>query len=278
MRKKLTAPMPFKEALNLSQAKTLLPTSLGSRDLAKLQPDILARARFSAKVRSAGHLAILDDGTNELAAGKIDFASVRLRMKQFLAESGYKPKEGQEGGLQDFSSDRRINLQLKMNVQEAQSYGWWKQGQDPDLLDAFPAREFLRVESRERPRSDWPERWNAARAATITDGATDSSTGRMVALVGHPIWKKLNVFKREYGPFDYGSGYDVEDVSRKEAIELEIIERDTQIFPQDIPFNRDLKASPKIRSQKLRSLLEKSGVGVFDGDVFVFTKRVGGNP
>ncbi|MBI3886154.1 MAG: hypothetical protein HY302_10540 [Opitutae bacterium] len=241
-------PQPFAEALASSQAKTLLPTSLGTRDLQKLSPDIRERSRFSAKVRSAGHLAVLDDGVNDLAAGQIDLATARLRLKQFLQSTGYVPPEGKAGGLQDFSSDRRIDLQLRINTQQAQGYGWWKQGQDPDLLDAFPAREFVRVESRAVPRTDWPERWNAARAATITDGATASDSGRMVALVGHPIWKELNRFRVEYEPFDFGSGMGTEDVARADAMALGIIARDTQIFPQERPFNENLQATPEIRS------------------------------
>lgn len=267
-------PMPYKEALNASQVKTLLRTSLGSADLARLDPAILERARFSAKVRSAQHLQVLDDGTNDIVAGQMDFATARLRLKQFLGRTGYQPPEELRGTLQDFSSDVRTDLQLRMNVQMAQGYGFWKQGQDPDLLDAFPAREFLRVESREEPRTDWPQRWNDARRATITDGATDADTGRMVALVGHQIWAKLNVFGHDYEPFDWNSGMGTEDVSRDEAIELELIARDTQIFPQDRPFNADLQASPEIRSDKLRALLEQSGVGRFNAQgVFVHAPK-----
>jgi hypothetical protein len=274
---KFTRPMPFKDALNASQVKTLLPTSLGSAELARIHPDILEAARFSAKVRSARHLQILDDGTNDILSGQMDYATARLRMKQFLQATGYEPPEHLRGTLQDFSSDRRIDLQLRMNVQMAQGYGHWKQGQDPDLLDAFPAREFVRVESREVPRGDWPQRWNEARRATLADGATDASSGRMVALVGHPIWKELNRFGHEYEPFDYNSGMGTEDVDRATAMELGLIGRDTEIFPQERPFNQDLQTDAAVRSTKLRSLLEQSGVGRFNAEgVFVHQPRKGG--
>lgn len=266
-------PLPFKEALNASRVKVLLPTSLGSAELEKLSDDIRERARFSAKVRSAQHLSILDDGSNQILDGKLDLASARLKLKQFARETGYQPPEHLAGTLQDFSSDARTNLQLRMATQMAQGYGNWKQGQDPDLLDAFPARELLRVEDREVPR-DWHARWDEARAATTTDGATASSSGRMVALVGHPIWRKLSRFNQEYEPFDYGSGMGTEDVSRNDAMDLKIIGRDTQIFPQDRPFNADLQASTEFRSDKLRSLLEASGVGRFNAQgVFVHSNN-----
>lgn len=179
--------------------------------------------------------------------------------------------EEKRGGLEDFASTARTNVQLQTNVQLAQGYGWHQQGLQEDLLDAFPAREFLRVEAREQPRQDWPQRWNQARAETITDGATDSASGRMVALVGHPLWKRLSRFGLEHEPFDHGSGYGTEDVSRAEAMDLGLIDRDTQIFPAADNFNADLQASPQIRSARLRAKLEATGLGRFDGNTFIFT-------
>jgi hypothetical protein len=264
-------PMPFKEALQASHVKTLLPTSMTSAQLDQLSVDVRERSRFSAQVRSALHLDAIDSGVNRLVAGDSDLATQRLAVKDFLRGTGYMPTPETRGGLQDFSSDARINLQLLTNAQQAQGYGWWKQGQDQVLLDAFPARKFVRVESRLVPRTDWPARWNAARAATTTDGATDSSTGVMAALVGHPIWVELNRFRTEWEPFDFGSGMGTEDMSRAKAIEAGLIERDTQIFPQERPFNADLKATPEVRSATVHALLEQSGVGHFDeSGVYVY--------
>ena len=266
---KYSEPMPYKTAMRLAGSKTLLPTGLGTADLQRLAPSVRERALFSAKVRTAEHLSVLDDGISALVSGQSDVATQRLALKQYLAQIGYRPAEGEAGGLKDFSSDARINLQLLTNVQQAQGYGWWKQGQDVDLLDAFPAQEFVRVKSRRVPRTNWHERWDAARAATISEGATASGSGRMVALKNHPIWAKLSRFGTPYGPFDFGSGMGVEDVSRREAMALRLIDRDTQISPQDRPFNQGLQASPAVRSETLRGLLEQSGVGTFEGDVFV---------
>jgi hypothetical protein len=274
---KYSAPMPFKEALAQSQAKVLLPTSLGTRDLQKLSTDIRERARFSARVRSAEHLQVLDDGINDLVAGQLDLATARLRVKQFLTRTGHLPPQGAEGGLKDFSSARRINLQLTVNVKQAQGYGWWKQGQDPDLLDAFPAQEFLRVEDREQPRDDWNDRWDTARAIAGAKGATHSGSGRLVALKNHRIWIELSRFRTPYEPFDFNSGMGVEDVDRADAVDLGLIERDTQLLPQERPFNADLQATPEVRSERLRSLLEASGVGRFNQDGVFIAVRKGGS-
>lgn len=270
-------PIPFKQALDIARMKTLLPTSMTSEEIALLEAGILERSRFSARVRSAEHLEVLDGGIDDLVSGKIDPATARLRIKQFLARSGYEPDPEIEGGIQDFSSDVRIDLQLRMGVKQAQGYGWWQQSQDAVILDAFPASEFLRVGAREKPRENWKERWNAARAATTAEGATDSASGRMVALKNHPIWSALSRFGTPYEPFDYGSGMGTEDVSRREAIALGIIDRDTIIPPEQRPFNEDLQATPQVRSDTLKTLLNASGAGRFDaGGVFHFAPKKGG--
>jgi hypothetical protein len=267
--------MPFKEALDIARARTLLPTSLGTSGLQKLSADIRERSLFSAKVRTVEHLSVLRSGTDELTAGTLDLASARLSVKQFLTRTGYVAPKGKEGGLQDFSSDQRINLQLLTNVQQAQGYGWWQQGQDETILDAFPAQEFLRVEARDNPRSDWADRWDYARLNTNTKGATAAGSGRMVALKDHPIWVKLSRFGTPYEPFDFNSGMGVEDVSREDAMGLGIIDATTKITPQERPFNEDLQASPDVQSDKLRALLEQGGVGHFNGGVFVRTPKGG---
>ncbi|MES2692659.1 MAG: hypothetical protein V4773_04240 [Verrucomicrobiota bacterium] len=269
-------PFPFRQAVTAAQARTLLPTNLRTREFEELVENgfagVLERARFSAGVRKVEHLAVIDDGINDLVAGTTDIATQRLRVMQFVRGTGYMAEEGQRGGLQDLAARRRIDLQLTVGVQQAQGYGWWKQGQQADILDAMPAQEFLRVEDREQPRQNWKQRWNKARAETVVDGATDSSAGRMIALKNHPIWPALSRFGTPYEPFDFGSGMGVEDTLRSEAIAFELIERDTQIFPQDRPFNQGLQATPEVRSLTLRQLLEATGLGRFDGKgVFVYT-------
>jgi hypothetical protein len=259
-------PRPFKEALDSIRARSALPTGMSSAELARIDGEVLERARFSARVRSAEHLDVLDSAVEDFVAGKTDLATARLRIKQFLARAGYRPDAEEAGTLQDFSTRARIDLQLQTCASQAQGYGRWKQQQDAALLDAFPAREFLRVEAREKERPDWPQRWDAARAATLAEGATSSGSGRMVALKNHPIWTALSRFGTPYEPFDFGSGMGTEDVPRSEAMELGLIDRDTQIPPEERPFNEDLKASPKVRSDRLKDLLIQTGAGLFDAD------------
>jgi hypothetical protein len=251
-------PRPFREAVQANQVRRVLPTDLSSSMLEEIEPEILLRARFSAKVRSADHLGVLDNLVREITGGKTDFATARLALQQHLAAAGYTPGPEHAGGLQDFSSPARTDLQLRMNVEQARNYGHWKQGQDADILDAFPAQEFLRVESREKERDDWHERWLRA------GGPRTGAWPRMIALKNDPCWSALSRFGTPWPPFDFSSGMGVEDVSRREAEGLGLITRDEIPKPQDMGFNEDLAATPATQSQVLRAALEATGVGLFD--------------
>lgn len=260
----LAKPLPYREALQYLQQKSLLPTTGRTAELERLGAAITERSAFSAAVTKAEHLQRVQDAAGNLVSGQTDFASQRLALKQFLQAEGYMPSEEDRGTLRDLSSDARLEVQVMTPVQMAQGYGYWKQGQDPAVLDAFPAQEFLRVEAREVPRTDWQDRFKAAGGDVIN--------GRMVALKNDPVWTKLSRFGQPYEPFDFGSGMGTEDVSRAEAIDLGLIDRDTELLPQDRPFNQDLQAAPEVRDENLRSLLEATGLGSFDAaGVFHFS-------
>ncbi|EIP99453.1 hypothetical protein OpiT1DRAFT_03970 [Opitutaceae bacterium TAV1] len=259
----------FIEAMQANEVRALLPTDLDSAWLEELDPEIRIRARFSAKVESARHLSRLDEAVAQFTEGKIGWVEAKKNIRQSIEREGYVPDPEHRGGLQDLSSDARITLQLRMNVQQAQGYGHWKQGQNPTLLDAFPAQEFLRLASREKPRENWPERWLAA------GGPRTSAWPRMIALKNDPCWVSLSRFGTPYPPFDYSSGMGVVDTPRREAEALGLITRDDIPQPQDLGFNDDLQASPGVRSQVLHSALEATGVGRFDKDG-VFRAITGG--
>lgn len=258
-------PLPFAEALGSQAVRRYLPTDFTSGQLAQLDPSLLRRAQFSATLTDLDHLDELGTAYREILAGTLDRATARLRIKDYLARKGYAPDPDKAGGLQDLSSDRRINLQLDVNVEMMRGLGNHLQGQEPAVLDMWPARELVRVRDAEKPR-DWNTRWDEARAATTEDGATASAEGRLVAIVGHPIWKELSRFGNEYPPFDYGSGMGLRDVSRREAMRLGIIDRDTQVFPDQSAPRPDMnvETSSAVRDPRLRAALEQTGLGAFD--------------
>ena len=152
------------------------------------------------------------------------------------------------------------------------------QGQDPVLLDEFPARELVREfgigtsrGSTNRPGDlSWEERFEKAGGTLVN--------GRMVALVSDPVWKRLgdpalfdDGLGNEWSPFAYGSGMGLRDIGRDEAEELGLIAPNQEIFPKPIDYAAELAQPPEIRDAALRSMLEESGLGTFQDGVFVFS-------
>jgi hypothetical protein len=270
----LTAPMPYKEALDSREVKSILPTTGKTSDFAQLAPEVKERAMFSATVDSGELLQKIDDMVNSILTGQSDQATARAQVSDLLWDMGYnQPDPDKQGGLQDLKSEDRINLQLETNVEAARGYGWWKQGQQADVLDEYPAQELVRFSvpkggiSAER---NWADRW--------TKAGGQFYDGRMIALKNDPVWSRLGdpgLFEdglgNPYPPFAFNSGMDVQDIDRDEAVDLGLIDEDTEIFPQDRGFNDDLQASPDVRNQQLRDAMEDSGAGHFDQDgTFIF--------
>lgn len=253
-----TRPVPFKEAIASRELKTVLPTSASSAELSTLEPAIRERAMFSARTANADYL----DSVNRLitrilspetaAPGEtMNPATARLGMKSMLQGLGYQPDPDQRGGLQDLSSDARLNLIVATNTQMAQGHGAWLADQDPARLEAWPAQELYRLEQRDKPR-DWATRWLAAGGQIYQ--------GRMIALKNDPVWAGISAFGLEYPPFDYNSGMWVRDISRSEAVQLGVMAPEQSApTPADTRgFNEGLKASVDALSPALQEALVKT--------------------
>lgn len=267
-----TAPMPFTAALDSAEVRSILPTTGSHADLQRLDPQIKRRALWSARVTSVEHLQKLQDLRDGILRGEIDQATARLQIKQLLAEQGYQPDPEQAGGLQDLSSDQRIDLQLETNVNVARGAGWYEEGQDPVVLDAFPAQELIDTAPGGDPkrRRDWAARW------AICGG--QFYNGRMIAPKGDPIWRKLgdpSLFPdglgNEWAPYAINSAWRTRDVARDESVALGVIADNTEILPRPLDLNAELQATPDVRDGWLRQALEDSGLGSFDAKgVFSF--------
>lgn len=249
----LNSPIPFREALRRHEVRKVMPTNMGSGELREVHQGILQRSFFSARTTLAGYLQEAKSRIGELVDGKTDIATVRLRLKEELQRLDYSPSAEEAGTIKDLSSDRRLELVIRTNTQVAQNFGHWREGQDAAALDQWPAQELFRAEAREEER-DWLSRWREAGESTgpINSGWTITPEGRMVALKNHAIWDQLGsvaLFDDGLGnpfpPFAFNSGMDVRDIDREEAMELGLIDRDTQIEPETYDFELPPEAMPE---------------------------------
>ena len=252
-----TAPVPFAEAADHSAVKTLLPSALDSQEAQDhLDAEIRERARFSSQITNAEILDELDQWVEKLAQG--DHRS-RHRPQRAPGESpGTRLHPGpraRKAPSRTFTTSRRLNVTLQTNVQMAQGYGQFIQGQDPAVLDLYPAQELYRAQARKVPRN-WNARWSQAAASRPR-----RRTAGFVALKNTPIWTAISRFGTPYPPFDFNSGMRVRNVARSAAMASGLIDRDTRITPEDRGFNKDLAFSPEIRSAQLRQAIVESSDG-----------------
>jgi hypothetical protein len=260
----INAPTPFREALRRLFVRRTMPTTLSTAQIQQLDADIQRGSLYSARTTLRGYLeriretitTILDpksgsrvreDGT-PITEG-MNMADARLALKRELQALNYQPDPDKRGTIQDLSSDRRIELVVRTNTEISQGYGQWVQGQDPAVLDAFPAQELYRAGSPKVARN-WKHRWRAAAGAV---GDTDairilSETGKLIARKDSPIWQALgdglgltadegdDALHNPYPPFAFNSSMDVRDVDRTTAVDLGLVRMEEQLQPQTQEF------------------------------------------
>ena len=248
-----SSPVPWEEAVASRTVRELLPTSLSSQEIATLPAEIRERAMFSARVPYVNHLAKLDriidmivnpefreDESGAMRPTKageyMNEALARKLLRDSLDEEGYAPTEGEEGSLTDLSSEKRIHLQVQMNVDFARGYGTWAQGMDDDVLNEFPAQRFTdSVAEHPRDWDWWESRWEDA-------GLPVLDSGEQVALKTDPGWALLSIFGLPYPPFAWGSTRDLEDVDRDEAEDLGLLAPTERLTGQRRPFAEGMQA------------------------------------
>ena len=275
-------PTPFKEAVDLIRGKGILPTTLGSADLAKLDEGIRRHSVFSAKTTVARYLDLIKQVTTQIVdpvqeAGEyMGSARGREVLRDFLQGIGYTPEAGSEGTLKDLSSDARIDLVVRTNTEMVQGFGQFQQAQNPVVLDAFPCQELYRVQGVETPRQSnagnqfsagsgyggyfWPNKWKGA-------GGSFYGGGRMIARKDDPIWTEISRFGNPYPPFDYNSGMWVKPVSRKEAVALGVIEKADKVTQLSNVYAPPLQTGIKALSPDVLAALQRAipGATVKDG-------------
>ena len=248
--------LPFVEALELQSVKTILPTEFRTFLLNLLPPQIRMRAFFSAGVTKAEWLENWHHILRQLANGEIDLATARLEIKQQLSADRYQPPENGRGGLLDLSSDTRSNLILETNLAQIHGFGQFVQHQQQDVLDLWPAQELVRVID-SKVKRNWPSRWKNAGLPLYQ--------GRMIVLLNDRRILRLSRFGTPWTPLDFKSGMRWRPRTRQFAEEIGLLKPgQSGPTPAGLDLNKELQATPRVRSDRLRQAIQKTGLGKFD--------------
>jgi len=157
-----------------------------------------------------------------------------------------------------------IDFTVKIATEVARGAGNYVRANDADVVEAYPGWELLRIYDRavprgfkmdskgklvEDPEDAWPARWRAAAEGLEDEDAIIGileTTERMMALKNSEIWQRLgdgsggydDTLGNPFPPFAFNSGFDVNEVSDKECVELGLLKADEQAEPAEIDFSK----------------------------------------
>jgi hypothetical protein len=229
-------PLPLQTAADRLKTKTIVGSTLRSRQWKDVPQQIRERSFFSSRVawtdllqrEKADLVANLERVKKTYQGGEafVDRSGFIRDQRKFLSENGYKLSQGGAGDVRDITSAKRLGMIF--DVQTGHAKGFTRRKLDADnplFLNAWPAKELVRIDSRKEPR-DWSAIWDEARAAIPDpETATESSSGRLAALKTSSIWTAISDFGLPYPPYKFGSGMGDRMLKRSEVIELGILER-----------------------------------------------------
>lgn len=163
----------------------------------------------------------------------------------------------QKNGVEAISD--QIDFTVRIASEVMQGAANYVRTNDPDVVDAYPAWELLRVYDRDVPRGfkrgskgtlipvpddAWPARWQAACNDAGDDDALAvfQKTGRMIALKDSDVWQSLgdgaggydDTLGNPYAPFAFNSGFDTDEVSYAECVELGLLDDGDKPTPAKI--------------------------------------------
>lgn len=252
----LTQATPFAEALAKFDARTIVRAGLDSEAWANVPLALRERAFFSATVESARFLQRAQDALSDFLRShredpgnpasplKTGSRSTFVKQLQDLAlREGLGPLDPQDAGtLRDVRSESRLALIFDTQARQAHDFGYWQQGQHPDILNEFPAQRFIREIPVKEPRDTHVHHEGEVRLKSDL-----------------PFWTALNRdFGVPWGPWGWGCGHAVEDVDRDEAQRLGLIKPGEQATPIQADFNHNLQASVQNLSKELQEQLSNA--------------------
>ncbi len=262
-------PIPFTEALEKLRSRGVLPSGLDSFSWSRMPVALRERAFFSSRLESARVLQAMQDYLGDYlandraieshgglrATGRAEFVAnmrelaIREGLGRVDPQTGEISPEIRESDLRDIRSLARLQLIFDTQVEAAQEYGYWKQGQDPDILEVFPAQRFIRVRPVMAPRP-----------------YHEAALGEVRRKDDLQFWLSLNRdFGVPWGPWGFNSGCGVEDVDRDEAVELGVMREADEVRPVEREFNEGLEASIRDLGPDLAAALRRATGGTAAG-------------
>ena len=172
--------------------------------------------------------ASLEQAVEKLVAGKTDKASARC---DFMVSH-------RKIGLWHLSSHEDwLNTLVDVNTQIRQGWRQYNDGIAEGIFDAFPAQELFVLSKRIPEPYDWPKRW-------VSSGGVISD-GRMIALKDSEVWSRISDFGLPFPAYARRSGMWVRDVSRTDAMQLGLIDRERRVCVQRLPRPRLILFDPE---------------------------------
>jgi len=282
----VTYPKPelFAEAIAKLRARDPIPSSLNTAQWVRTMPlAIRERALWSATIENARFMQRLGDALGDYltdarelintpdgrqvmqrkVGNRAEFIQI---MRRFAESEGLGPLDPRDAGtIKDITSSARLGLIFDVQITSAREYGRWKQGQDPDVLQEWPAYRFIRAVDVATPRKLHEEFEFAVRLKSDL-----------------PFWLRMNDpliggFGVPWGPWGFNSGMDVEEVDRDEAESLGLVRAGELIRPIEKAFNDHLESSARgLDPAQINWIKSKLGDRVqISGDRIIF---VGSNP
>lgn len=228
----LLDPLPFQDALDAVNRRIPTGRPWSAAEWAAKEPDVRARALFSARVENETVLkriklflvnflerqrepvpewperTRLKDGSRSKFVEEVRALAIR----EGIGIDGVPNDLVDEGNIRDIRSEARLRLIFQTQVATSYGYGSWTQGMKPHILDAFPAARVVRNAGAVTPRPRHVQEEGTVRLKTDYDFWARWMNGR-----------EIGGFQVPYGPFGYNSFIDQQDVSRAEAERLQLV-------------------------------------------------------
>ena len=227
-----------------------------------------AREIIEAELKTHEEPADTGEGTVERGLG---VTQGRSKLTDFVNET----VGGDLGAVMNMDFFLKVAREVTQGGMSFVAQNW-----DQTRVDEYPALELQRVYSVFVPRGEeivhgvpnvengWDYRWPAACEESGDEDASKvfEETGRMVALKSSDVWQALgdgaggytDTLGNPFAPFAFNSGFDTEEVSGKEAVELGLIDPGEKAEPADVDFDNLFKLPDAVEMEAMAASYQKA--------------------